>query len=349
MSTVKSTSPRPTRRKIVPSRFVHNSGEDVTSNQASLVSSHAANPSAKSRCIRSRNRYHSTFALALSVSRPYFWLVTLWLYLLPTGGRYDLAYQWTFWLGVAYCTMPLNLMCYLMNDIMDVDVDAKSNRKGGGMLGAKANTADLHAIIFPTAALQVAFVVFGFAPRVGTSIVPWFIGVAGANALYNFGPRLSGGPPPFDLLCPCGYMLVIPLSCWLNGLPYPPARSWAHAAFLVIRSQLWIQTFDIGADTQGGRRTTAVTLGLRASQALLGAILLSETVFVFATFTDWALRSFSFSSVGLLCAQVAFAPSTAELSPQSIQCTFSVLGLGGLGLMGQVWCNEAFVSPWVQY
>ena len=30
------------------------------------------------------------------------------------------------------------------------------------------------------------------------------------------------------LLTRCGYMLVIPLSCWLNGLALPPGRAWVH-------------------------------------------------------------------------------------------------------------------------
>ena len=30
------------------------------------------------------------------------------------------------------------------------------------------------------------------------------------------------------LLTRCGYMLVIPLSCWLNGLAQPPGRAWVH-------------------------------------------------------------------------------------------------------------------------
>ena len=75
--------------------------------------------------------------LALRVSRPYYYLVTLWLYILPTGGHVELLTTPAFWLGVAYCTLPLNLMCYLMNDLADVDVDKHNERKGGELLGAK--------------------------------------------------------------------------------------------------------------------------------------------------------------------------------------------------------------------
>ena len=85
-------------------------------------------------------------ALAVAVSRPYYWLVTCWLYLLPTGGRYELFGQPAFWVGLLYCTFPLNLLCYLMNDSADVSVDSSNPRKGGMLLGAKANPAALRRL-----------------------------------------------------------------------------------------------------------------------------------------------------------------------------------------------------------
>ena len=94
-------------------------------------------------------------AFVCAVSRPYYWLVTLWLYLLPTGGRAELFGQLPFWLGFCYCTLPLNLMCYLMNDLADHLVDADNPRKGGMLLGAKAELLRLRAAVPHTAALQL--------------------------------------------------------------------------------------------------------------------------------------------------------------------------------------------------
>ena len=166
--------------------------------------------------------------LLLRVSRPYYYLVTLWLYLLPTGGHYELFSTSSFWLGFAYCTLPLNLMCYLMNDLSDHKVDAANPRKGGSMLGAKEDLGRLRAAVPIVAALQLGYAAMGFAPIVGAVVWPWLGAVFAVNWLYNFGPRLSGNFAPLDLVCPCGYILVVPLSCWLNSLPYPPARSWAR-------------------------------------------------------------------------------------------------------------------------
>ena len=81
----------------------------------------------------------------LKLSRPYFWLVTCWLYLLPTGRRFDLLGSGSFWCGLAYSTLPLNLLCYLMNDLSDVEVDQHNPRKGGPLLGIRASTPALQA------------------------------------------------------------------------------------------------------------------------------------------------------------------------------------------------------------
>ncbi len=301
----------------------------------------------------------------VAVSRPYFWLVTLWLYLLPTGQRYDLLHTPRFWLGIVYCTLPLNLMCYLMNDLADVDVDSANPRKGGRLLGAKESAASLGELVPVTAWMQLAFLLL-FHWLVGARVWLWFGGVFACNWCYNFGPRLSARYAPLDLFCPCGYVLVILLSVWLNSdapssssgpavpaLPYPPARAWAHAVFLVVRTQLWLQTFDIGTDAAAGRRNTAVVLGLRRSQAALAALLLAECAFVRACFEDWALRSFSPASLAMLGAQLVLAPgggggggggarAAPGLSPEMMTATFVVLGAGGVGLMAQVWCNAAF-------
>lgn len=152
---------------------------------------------------------HALFLLKLS--RPYFWLVTFWLYLLPTGRRFDLLGSGWFWCGFAYSTLPLNLLCYLMNDLSDVDVDRENPRKGGPLLGIRAQLPALRSAVGWCSAVQVPFLL-AFAYSFGVvRCALWFAGVFAVNWLYNFGPRLSSNYAPLDLICPCGYMLVIPL------------------------------------------------------------------------------------------------------------------------------------------
>ncbi|KAL3915721.1 MAG: hypothetical protein SGPRY_007111, partial [Prymnesium sp.] len=150
----------------------------------------------------------SSASLALRVSRPYFWLVTTWLYLLPTGRNSSLFLTPPFWVGLLYSTLPLNLLVYLMNDLSDVQLDAHSARKGGVGTGAKAGYAALRGLVGLTVALQLPFL-FYFTTVWGAIAIPWHLAVFLVNWLYNYGPRLSSQYAPLDLFCPCGYMLVI--------------------------------------------------------------------------------------------------------------------------------------------
>ena len=74
---------------------------------------------------------------ARQVSRPGFWSITLWLYLLPTGGGAGgtntggaALMGCSFWAGLVFCGAPLNLMVYLWNDLVDQDTDRVNPRKG---------------------------------------------------------------------------------------------------------------------------------------------------------------------------------------------------------------------------
>ncbi|KAL1528246.1 hypothetical protein AB1Y20_009604 [Prymnesium parvum] len=282
---------------------------------------------------------------SLQVSRPYFWLVTVWLYLLPTGQHLALLRSPTFWLGLVYCTYPLNLLVYLMNDLSDVHVDQHNPRKGGAGTGAKASYHTLRALVPWAVAVQLPFLLY-FLVRWGAIAAPWLLGVIFVNWLYNYGPRLSSNYPPLDLFCPCGYILVVPLSVGLNGVPVPPLRAWVHVLFLVVRTQLWLETFDLNTDRMAGRRTTAVVLGMGKAQAMLAVVLAAELVFVLVCFSDWALQSFSAASLLLVALQVRFASSRDGgngLSAEAMSRTFLIMGIAGLGLTGQVWVNGGFL------
>ena len=121
------------------------------------------------------------FIRSLVVSRPYFYLVTLWLYLLPTGGRFELLsspFGGPFWVGFAYCTYPLNLLCYLMNDLSDVDVDRENPRKGGVIFGCRGTAAELRSVVPLAVAANVACLVY-FARRLGALVAaPWLAAAA---------------------------------------------------------------------------------------------------------------------------------------------------------------------------
>ena len=232
-----------------------------------------------------------------------------------------------------------------MNDIADVTVDASNPRKGGIMYGVIAHGAALRAIVPVAAAAQLPFLIYFCRVWGLFQVTFWFFAVIFVNWSYNFGPQLSSRYAPLDLLCPCGYMLVIPLSCALNGLPGLPWQAWLHTLFFVIRSQLWIQTFDIESDIRACRRNTAVVLGLARSQQLLGVILTAELAFVSHAIKDTGLAVFSASSLVLLCLQYWVGPlDHQKISQSAIQATFVILGLGGVGLLVHVWISGCLVA-----
>lgn len=77
-----------------------------------------------------------TLSQAIHVSRPGFWFITLWLYLVPCGGHPELISNPNFWSGLVYVTFPLNLLTYSWNDLNDNALDDKNPRKGKYLLGA---------------------------------------------------------------------------------------------------------------------------------------------------------------------------------------------------------------------
>eukprot|EP00971_Amphidinium_carterae_P301046 5981679-Amphidinium_carterae.1 len=79
----------------------------------------------------------------VQISRPGWWLVHVWLYLAPTGQKYELLGTATFWFGLLYALFPLNVLVYGMNDYTDVDLDRDNKRKGNFLYGAKCTREQL--------------------------------------------------------------------------------------------------------------------------------------------------------------------------------------------------------------
>jgi 4-hydroxybenzoate polyprenyltransferase len=94
---------------------------------------------------------------------------------------------------------------------------------------------------------------------------------------------------------------VFPLSVALNRTAALPAVSFAHTVFLIVRTQVWTELFDIDHDRAGGRRTTVVVLGRDNARALLTAVLVAECAFVRANLANAVLQAFSAGSL-LQCA-----------------------------------------------
>lgn len=160
----------------------------------------------------------------LKISRPGLWLVYIWLYMWPTGGHAELMWSLKFWLGLAYCVLPLNLMVYGMNDMADLDVDAINDRKNNYMYGAKASKqqlSEIPSIILLSNGLPIMLM----AALTGDWIwyTMWLVSALSVNVAYNMRPLILSRRGPWELPCMAiGNFLVPLLSCKLNNLPLPP-------------------------------------------------------------------------------------------------------------------------------
>ena len=288
------------------------------------------------------------FRVSLKVARPYFWLISVWTYVLPTGMQGDLLWRLRYWVGVAYSTYPANLLVYLMNDLADVEVDALNPRKNSSAdfgTGAKERLATLQAVKPLAGLIQIPFLAYFCLYINPLWVALWFGTTYTINWSYNYGPHFSSNYPPMDLLVPGGYMGFAPLSVMLNGTEPVNLRSWIHMYVFVVRGQFWMQTFDIEPDAAAGRRTTAVVLGRWGSYAVLALMLVLENIFVVYCFSSIHLRLFSAGSFLILLAQVVTDYRRGvPITIQSIKTTFLCFGLAGFGLMVQTWRTGSFAD-----
>jgi len=280
--------------------------------------------------------------LLLQVSRPGLYLVTIWVYLLPTGAQYSVWGEPNFWVGMVYCTMPINLLVYWWNDLGDTETDQANPRKGGMWFGGRTPVPVLWDLAPLVVAAQVPFLVY-FAWQIGIAWASaWFGAVLAVNFAYNTGPiKLSSQHPPLDFLGPLGYLLLIPLSERLNRTRGLPAVGWAHTIFYIVRTQLWTEIMDAPHDRRGGRVTSALALAARHRQLprlVLTIVLALELVFVCTAIGDVPVCAFSALSLIISVVEGAMEErSTKAPMAQMAATTTAVLGLGGISMLWHVW------------
>src|SRR6266478_750979 len=237
-----------------------------------------------------RRTIWSELRFLTQVSRPGLWTTTTLFYLMPLGHRAFL-HSWIFWVGLFYVLVPLGLVLYGVNDIVDAEADVYNPRKGTFLFGSLGAKEQLAALRWKIAAAQVPFMAL-FLLHIGAKVLLWYAALAAAVALYNF-PRAGWkGRPPFDVLIQASYLLVFVLSSWLNRVPQLPWPTFVFGAMFAMHSHVFGEVMDIAPDQRSGRRTTATQIGAVRAKVLIAAFLCVESVLVHHFFRDPVIAVF---------------------------------------------------------
>jgi 4-hydroxybenzoate polyprenyltransferase len=224
------------------------------------------------------------------VSRPGLWSTTALFYLMPLG-HLSFWRSGAFWLGLVYVLVPLGLMLYGVNDIVDAEADRFNPRKGTFLFGSRGASEQLRALRWQIVLAQIPFAAV-FLLWIGPRMLLWFATLLLAVTIYN-APRIGWkGRPPFDVLIQASYLLVFVLSSWLNHVPQLPWPAFVFGAMFAMHSHVFGEVMDIAPDRISGRETTATRIGAIRAKFLIAALLCLETVLVYKFFGDAAIAIF---------------------------------------------------------
>lgn len=225
----------------------------------------------------------------LKVSRPGLWFATIWLYILPTS-HLDIWNSTPFWYGLFYICFPLNFLVYGWNDIVDQKTDALNPRKDTFWFGAKGTPKQLKKLWIPIFITQLVFypyiVYIGGIKMLGLLLAFTII-----NGLYNLPKHGLRSHPPLELLCQIGYLLIVPLSIWINQTENIPWTTYFYLLLFAFQSHLIGEVMDIEPDRKAKRKTTATVIGMKKTKLLIILIVAAEVTLLFTVYQEYIFGS----------------------------------------------------------
>jgi 4-hydroxybenzoate polyprenyltransferase len=280
-----------------------------------------------------RRTIWSELVFLTQVSRPGLWSTTALFYLMPLGHG-NFVRSWIFWLGLFYVLIPLGLVLYGVNDIVDAEADVYNPRKGTFLFGSLGSKEQLAALRWKIGVAQVPFLVI-FLFLIGPRVLFWYAALALAVALYN-SPRVGWkGRPPFDVLIQASYLLVFVLSSWLNHVPQLPWPAFVFGALFAMHSHVFGEVMDIVPDRRSGRRTTATQIGAVRAKLLIAVFLCVETAMVYWFFHDAIISGFL--AAGVLWFVVDSSVLWKERSYTPAQMRAFMWAWNGAAVLGMYW------------
>ncbi|HEY8901524.1 MAG TPA: UbiA family prenyltransferase [Chthoniobacterales bacterium] len=272
----------------------------------------------------------------LKASRPGLWFQTLWLYTLPLATSHRVG-DAAFWLGFAFVLLPLNLLVYGWNDLVDRETDAINPRKDSYLFGARGTPAQLATLPLAIAAINAPFFLVFVILR-GGIMAAILAGMVLTVALYNLPRHGLRGRPPLELLNQFGYLLILPFAIVLNDVPPLPWQSVAYLALFCTHAHLMGEIMDVTPDREAGRRTTATVLGIIPVKLICLVLVLAEAFLLWIVFRDHVLGTFLLLGAGWLVFDL-FAFRDRSYSQSQFLLFGAGLNLSGFASMAWVWAT----------
>ena len=281
----------------------------------------------------SRRTLWSELAFLTQVSRPGLWSTTALFYLMPLGHA-AFVRSWTFWVGLVFVLLPLGLVLYGVNDIVDAEADVYNPRKGTFLFGSLGAKEQLAALRWEIVASQLPFLAMFFF-LLGPKVLLWYAALALAVTLYN-SPRVGWkGRPPFDVLIQASYLLVFVLSSWLNHVPQLPWPTFVFGALFAMHSHVFGEIMDIAPDQRSGRRTTATQIGAVRAKFLIAALLSVEVGMVYRFFHAAAIAGFLSAGILWFVLDATVLWKARSYTPAQMRAFMWVWN--GAALLGMYW------------
>lgn len=304
------------------------------------------------------------------VSRPGWWIVSIWLYMAPILTSEE-PFSHLFWAGLLYCCFPLNALVYGLNDYADVEVDVGNERKGNLLFGPK-NMTRIQLLRLLQAALAstvLPLLVWAIHKQQLVQYLVWYALVLVVNIAYNFsvlGHLSERGPFEIPTVY-FGFSLVTVLSYWLNSSTssddehdvwgYEPSSSfstsrlfgcngryWIHLFFLVSRTQLWTEYMDYESDRAHYRGTTLAKLPCKhVARIVVLCVLILEAAWNYRQYQqsqEWQTL-FLFSLFGMAS---FVGMEVAPMKSSTFVWVALAQSMGGLWLIQDCWRKQVFVS-----
>ena len=246
--------------------------------------------------------------------------------------------DWIFWMGLVYVTFPLNFFVYGWNDIVDHPIDKANPRKDTWLFGARASLDQLKKVPVPMVLVQVPFLTFFLLVDLVAGLIT-IAGIFGVNFLYNDRRVALRSRPPFDLINPLGYLILLYLGVWLNQTLWVPWQAVVYLGMFCMHAHLMGEVMDYYADKASGRTTSVVRLGMQLSKILIIVMVVAETVLVWWAFADFWLTGFLLVVLLWLLLDLLVLYREGEYTPSQYKLLGVFINISGYGSISYLWLS----------